>query len=262
MARFLFFDTEANSLDVNLGFIQEIAWALYDSETGRCLEAKSNLLKWNRGYTVDDGALAVTGLSRAFCEEHGRDAGEVFEEFLDIIMTQKAHYLVGHNILGFDIPILRSNVLRSSYPNAEVIDSITPIDTYIDLPYPDSMRNYSLKYLALDHGYALLGAHQALNDVFACAHVFFKYPLSAIIASAHSPVVEFEAYTSYHDAQARSELKRLKFWWNPEKKCWRKSARKSYAKIIRETFKGSLFIDGNLHDPDQPPPEPQMELPF
>lgn len=262
MAKILFFDTEANSLDTKFGFVQELAWALYDSESKRCLDSNCRLIKWNRGYTVDPEAFNVTGLSREFCEDHGSEAGQVFEEFLDPILNKKVDYLCGHNILGFDVPIMTSNILRSSYPNVEVLNSVPFIDTYIDLPYPDSIRNYSLKYLALDHGYALLGAHQAMNDVFACAHVFFKYPFDKILELAISPLVTFAAYTAYQNVAARDQLKSLKFRWNGEKKRWEKSARKSHLGIIRARYDGPLFINDVLFEPEQEKAEKQMELPF
>lgn len=256
-----FFDTECNSLDTLGGYIQEIAWAVYDIRSKRLLDAKSRLVSWGMQYEVESGAYETTGLGRDFCELHGKAARHVFEEFITDVSRIK--YLGGHNILGFDLNMLRSNVKRAMFSDLYLPNEPMFIDTMIDCPYPANQKYFSLKYLAFDHGYVMSNAHQALADVFACAHVFFSYPFEECIKIASTPVVLLSAYTDYFDTDSRDKLHQKKFKWNREKKRWEKRTRAYFVPGAQLDLKVDLFQDEvKIIKEEAVPKDPQEELPF
>lgn len=258
MAKILFYDLETNSLDTERGFIQEIAYAVFDTETKRCIKSQSHLLAWGMGYVVDPNALAVTNLSREYCEKNGEVASTVLSDFVTLIKTCQVDYIAGHNILQFDNLMLKSNVLRSMFEEFN-INEYKCLDTYLDLEYPAFIKNYTLKYLALEHGYVLSGAHEAMNDVFACAHIFFQYPVDKTLAKAKDRIVLLSAYTAYTDTESREQLNALKFKWNRVTKRWEKRVRESQVESVRKIFSGPFFVDDVLFDNAK---NEQLELPF
>lgn len=238
----LFFDTECNSLSTSDGFIMELAWAIYH-QSGRLISSQSYLLDWNRGYTVDQGAFDATGLAREFCAEHGTAAMHVFEKFL--IDAGHCGAICGHNILEFDIPMLDTNIKRAMFESPGLfLPRAIRIDTMHDIVYPSNMKSRSLEYLAMKHGLMMSGAHQALNDVIACAHVFFKYPVERTLAIAQSKFVNLHAYTDYHDQAGRDLMYNLKFRWDRDFKRWKKTAREYFVKEIADNMPDyCLFVD-------------------
>lgn len=226
--KLLVYDTECNSLDTNLGFIQEIAWGVFDSKTKRLLKAQSKLVRWSIPYDMTEEAKAVTGLTKEFCDQNGEDAVKVFADF----ESDLAHceYLVAHNGRAYDKPMLLSNLKKSlstieatwdykSYTSSKLL-----IDTFTDIDYPKHIKMQSLKYLAYDHGYILTGAHEALNDVLACAHLLFSYDLEQTIKNASQPIFRIEIKIPYGDLNT-THVKENGFKWDGDRKIWHRNMR-------------------------------------
>ena len=242
MAKILFLDSECNSLDTELGFIQELAWAIYDSGTKRLLKCSSHILDWGgMHYDVEPGALQVTGLSKEFCQETGRPAQLVFEELL--LDLAKVDAVAGHNIIEYDLKILNSNIKRSLYAEPTSLNEKFIFHTIWDCPYENPRQIMSLKYLAYDHGFILTNAHEALADVLACAHVFFKYPFKTCYEIASTPLVTLHGYTVYQDEEGREAFYRQKFRWNRDNRRWEKKCRAYYIPGTQLELKGQdLFM--------------------
>lgn len=250
-----FFDTECNSLDTDHGFIQEIGWAIYDAKTKRLLKSRSHLLKWNMQYEVDEGAFETTGLSRAFCEEEGENATQVLLAFIADLEGVDA--ICGHNIIDYDIKMLGSNIPRCCFSSESKIDDLPKLDTMYDLPLKRPFKSMMLEYLAMKHGHIMSGAHQALADVFACAHVFFSYPLEEILAIASTPIIKLHGYTDYLDEVGREKFYKAKFRWNREAKRWEKTARAYHIPGTQLDLSGyNLFSGDSIVRVTQP------EIPF
>lgn len=246
--KILFFDTECNCLDTENGFIQEIAWVIADTDTWRTLKAVSHLISWKTYYPIEPEALAVTELTREFCEANGRNANGVFSDllhdatFVDIIC--------GHNAIPYDIPMLATNVKRACfYPfsDSEFSKKLV-IDTLSDCPYPPTMKVHALKYLAYDHGYILSDAHQALADVFACKHLLSRYDLNQVIEIAKTPLVTLTAKIDFNDLDSRDRIKQARFYWNNKRKLWEKRIREFHLPGIQLTLGNEINL---LQEPTQ-----------
>lgn len=239
----IIFDTETNSLDTENGFIQELAWVIVDTSTWRTIKAVSHLIRWNTSYQVEPGAFAATGLTKEFCEYHGHKANNVFHDFLSDVTT--CNFISGHNVLGFDLPMLASNVQRAClFPLADSNEykSKLVVDTLIDLPYPPSMKVLALKYLALDHGYILSDAHQAMTDVFACKHLLTKYDFNQVLEIANTPLVTLTAKIDFNDLDSRDRIKNARFYWNSTRKLWEKRIRQFHLPNIQLTLGDNIKL--------------------
>lgn len=232
--KILIYDTECNSLDTSTGFVQEIAWGIWDVQSRRCIKAVSSLVKWDMEYQMDEGAAATTGLSKKFCDDNGQDAIKIFGEFeYDLY---RSDYFCGHNAKAYDKPMINSNLTRAKtklvnnygvyfrdqkehYSETKIL-----IDTFTDIEYPKHIKMQSLKYLAFDHGYILNGAHEALNDVFACAHLLFSYDLNKTLSNAIQPIFKVQVTLKYNDPNT-SFIKESGFKWNPDLKVWHRNMR-------------------------------------
>lgn len=228
MAKLFAYDTETNSVDTENGFIQEIAWAVYDTDTWRCLTAKSFLIDWpdSFSYEVDPAALAVTGLTREYCRSFGERPSRVFCEFLDD--ASSCEFLCGHNAIQFDRPMILTNSKRVFFGVPLTFDKMIHIDTLLDCEYPAHMKVQALKYLAYDHGYILANAHEALADVMACVHILKQYDFARVVEIAKTPIVKVSARVAWEDTEGRDRIKKAKFFWNPTLKRWEKSMREFF----------------------------------
>lgn len=242
MGKIMVLDTECNSLDTSSGFIQELAWAIYDMDSQRLLKCRSHLLHWNMAYTVEPGAFDTTGLSRDFCESNGLKAMDVFMDFLTD--CEAVDCICGHNLIDYDKKMLVTNIKRCMFDYPSRFESLFTFDTYYDCPYPKSQKIFALKYLALDHGHILSGAHQAMADVFACAHIFFKYKFEECFRIASTPLVTLSGFTQFMDQAGRDAFYSSKFRFNKDKKRWEKRCRAIYIKEAQLTLGNrDLFCD-------------------
>lgn len=245
MSRIMFIDTETNCLDTQYGFIMELGWAIYDIDSKRLIKTRSYMLKWNMGYTVDEGAFEATGLTREFCEANGWPAQDVFAEFL--VDCAEVECVCGHNFIDFDKNMLISNIKRVLFGDPVQFTSLFTFDTMYDCPFPKNQKSLALKYLALDHDYILSDAHQALADVFACAAIFFKYDFEEIMMRARTPIVTISGLTEYLDTDGRAAFYKQKFRWNREKRRWEKRCRAFYVDGAQlELGNYNLFCDDKL----------------
>ncbi len=249
--KLLIYDTECNSLLTEEGFIQELAWAVYDVETWRCLKSCGSLVRWNTFYEVSPGAVAATGLTRDFCEEHGEFANRLFTNFL--FDVEECDFIAGHNIIPYDNKMLATNVKRALlYPlsDSSFKDKII-IDTMMDCPYPSNQKQMALKYLALDHGYILSDAHQGISDVFACKAILQKYNFNTVLEIAKTPIITLTVKTNWEDKALVDNLKAAKFFWNKPIKRHQRSIREFHLSEVQSILGPNILIERNWEDEKQ-----------
>ncbi len=237
------FDTECNTLDTAEGFVQELAWAIYDVRSWRLLKSRSHLLKWNKPYEVEPGAFAATNLSREFCEENGTSANYTMVEFLSDV--HDVDFVCGHNMISYDIPMMKTNIQRACFCDysRSSLAAKHPIDTLIDCPFPETMKIHALKYLAYDHGFILSDAHQALADVFACKAVLSSYDFDTVLEISKTPMVTLTTKIDFNNLEARERIKNSRFYWNPTRKVWEKRIREFHLPGIQLSLGEGISLE-------------------
>lgn len=241
------FDAETNGLDTENDLILELAWATYDvdeiTNTWRLTECYSSLISWEQEYTLDLKLEKMLSLTKNQCLQQGHAPEFVISKFLSV--SNLSVFIAGQNILAYDNKILTSNILKCDfYEEAPVaFGNHNFIDTLFDLPLPEEQKPKALKYFALDHGYVLNGAHQAMNDVFACAHVLSCYPILKTIEIASTPLVKLFAAIAYQEAEKKKKLYEQGFRWNPDARRYEKTVREFYKQKIEDALGFTVTAD-------------------
>lgn len=189
---YLVFDTETTGLPRswnapvtdtdNWPRIVQLAWQFLDEE-GKVL-AEANRIIRPDGFEIPPESSMVHGITteRARCE--GIALRDALLEFADVLSVAKS--LIAHN-MNFDERVIGSEFIRETLPRdfLEAIDKVCTMQSsteYCGLPGP-----YGYKYPKLDQLHVCLfdegfdGAHDALNDVRACARCYFELRKRGII---------------------------------------------------------------------------------
>ncbi len=184
---FLIFDTETTGFPIdknapitqldNWPRIVQIAWQLHDV-SGNLIENFDYIIK-PQGFSIPFNAQKIHGISTEKAINEGIELNYALEKFN--ISLQKANFIVGHNIVDFDVKILASEYFRqnieTNLQQAKVIDTIEKGTQFCALP---GGRGGGFKYPKLNELYHKLfnenfdEAHNAAADVNANARAFFE----------------------------------------------------------------------------------------
>lgn len=190
------FDTETTGTDPSRDEIVEIAaarcgWNGVQAEF-RALIAPSRTV---------GAAEAVHGYSDAFLAEHGRPAPEVLSEFLAFC---GGSVLAGHNLAGFDIPILEARLAAcglSLPPPVRSYDTLDISRRLLRLP------RYTLADLAVHFRLNSEPTHKAMDDVRATVELLRELAARLRAASA----LRLEAVRA-HGGRFFPHAERLEAW--------------------------------------------------
>jgi DNA polymerase III epsilon subunit-like protein len=182
---YLFFDTETTGLpkdykapasDIdNWPRLVQIAWILTDEERN-ILEAKEFIIKPN-GFTIEDGAANVHGITTEKALEVGVDLLDVLVEFNKAI--DSCDYIIAHNI-SFDEKIVGAEFIRnrvnSNFGHKTKMCTMHSSTDYCKLP--GFYGKYKWPKLAELHvklfGKDFEGAHDAMADIEATERCFWE----------------------------------------------------------------------------------------
>jgi len=189
---YLFFDTETTGLPLrynaplerlnNWPRLVQIAWLMYDKNE-ECLFEKDYIIKPN-GFLIPDCAANIHGITTEKALLEGTDLVPVLNEFsLDI---ENADEIIAHNI-DFDEKIIGAEFIRNHIThelfNTKRICTMKSSTDYCKIP-----NNYGkYKWPNLKELHKKLfqcefsNAHDALEDVRACAKSFFELKRLKII---------------------------------------------------------------------------------
>ncbi len=186
--KLLFFDCETTGLPGVRWFSPEVvdqwprlvqlAWARYDA-AGNLEEARNFIVKPD-GFKVPPDATRIHGISDAEARRVGRDLGQVLDEFLEEA-TVPGTTLVAHNF-DYDRNVVAGELIRVRKPLAFLelagICTMRSTTDLVRLPRPGGGFGYKWPTLEELHtwvfGFSYEGAHDAANDIGACARSFFK----------------------------------------------------------------------------------------
>jgi len=197
---YLFFDTETTWLPENYKAplsdsdnrprAVQLAWLVYD-ENFKLLKEQNHIIKpeW---FTIPRDAVNIHGISNARAKKEGHQLQSVLEEFLQDL--NKAHTIIAHNI-SFDISIIWAELYRKNLPNTfqekQKICTMLQSTQYVGIPSgrrespykrPNLMELYVKIFNKPFHN-----AHNALEDIKACAKCFLHLKQKWIIKWAEPP---------------------------------------------------------------------------
>lgn len=185
--KLLFFDCETTGLPRIRYFSPEVAdewprlvqlaWAVFDLR-GRNEAANCHIIR-PEGFTIPDEATRIHGISQAQALKVGRDLGEVLDEFIASAAVPGTT-LVAHNF-DYDRGVVGGELVRTrkSLQFLE-LPSICTMKETTELCQLARPGGYGYKWPTLEElhrycfGHSYDGAHDAANDIGACARSFFK----------------------------------------------------------------------------------------
>lgn len=123
--KFTFIDCETENLCLHPS--QNLAWqiGMIKAEGDKKLDEKDLLVKWDRPINVSKAAARITRFSPIKHRENAVHMDELFPTVKDWL--DSADYIVGHNILGFDIYLIKHMYERAGESYEYLMDKI--IDT-------------------------------------------------------------------------------------------------------------------------------------
>lgn len=184
----LFFDCETTGLPRVRYFSPEVvadwprlvqlAWARYD-HGGNEEESRSSIVR-PEGFRIPPDSTRIHGITHARAAREGRSLAEVLDEFLELA-TAPGTTLVAHNF-EYDRNVIAGELVRMTRPLGflELAGICTMKETtaLCGLPRPGGGFGYKWPTLEELHhycfGFSYDGAHDAANDIGACARSFFK----------------------------------------------------------------------------------------
>jgi len=102
---FVFIDFE--TLNLCLNFCHNLPWQVamikYDGKNK--LDEKDFLIKWDTKLKISEDAARITRYSQKSVDENGKAPEKVFKVVKDWL--DSCDYIVGHNILGFDLYLIK-----------------------------------------------------------------------------------------------------------------------------------------------------------
>ena len=200
-------------------FITELGAVLYDTELESPVQMMNVLVNQDR--EVSPEATVYTGITTEMCRKYGVSITEALMTLLPLY--NRADYIVGHNGLAFDKPIIGAQIKKTF--TTSPFQKKPWIDTIIDIKFPSNCMNTSLTYLQGFHGFCYPG-HRAIFDVMAMLKILAMYDIHAIAALANSPIVTVQAIVNgWQDKATQTKVKKAGFRWNPDNKTWTKDMR-------------------------------------
>ncbi len=184
----LFFDCETTGLPRVRYFSPEvagewprlvqIAWARYDAR-GNAGEARCHIVK-PEGFSIPPDSTRIHGITHGHAVRVGRSLAEVLDEFLEAAEAPGTT-LVAHNY-DYDRGVVGSELVRTRKPlgflDLPGICTMKETTALCALPRPGGGFGYKWPTLEELHrycfGFPYEGAHDAANDIGACARSFFK----------------------------------------------------------------------------------------
>lgn len=235
--RFLALDTETTGLDTDTCEVIELGFALYDTELAQeaPVVMRSHLILAKE--PISKEVTEITGIKQDTLECFGVPHEEAFLDLVNVINTYRPHFIVGHNIIDYDLPIVKRYLdMLKPHVSVEIFSNI--IDTRIDLPHSSPPKNNSLTFLCADKAEFLNPfPHRALTDAMACMKLLFKYPLDKVTQAAITALIEIRADVSFHNKEL---AKKAGYGWDGDRKIWVKKIRE--ASLVEENKKASFPV--------------------
>ncbi len=194
-------------------FITEIGAVVWDTDYKAPVLMFSKLIDEPDVPSICEEAELYSGISEKMRKSYGVHPLAAITEL--VVMISGCDYIVAHNGLAFDKPILTAFFGRY---NMEFPTKVW-IDTQYDVSYPKQATHRSLTYLAGYHGFCNPFPHRAVSDVLTMFKVLNNYDLGNAIEVAKSKKYLIKANVSYDN---KDLAKAAGFYWDGPTKSWLK----------------------------------------
>lgn len=102
--KFLIFDTETECVNLARTRPWQVSWQVYEGQ--KLIDSQDRFPHWE-DINVSAGAAFVTGFTKERYLSLSEDNRSVYESFKELVLNPD-YLLVGHNILGFDVMVIRN----------------------------------------------------------------------------------------------------------------------------------------------------------
>jgi DNA polymerase III epsilon subunit-like protein len=191
---FLFIDCETFNLCLN--FCHNLPWqiAMLKCQGDRIIESKDIHLRWKTHLKISKDAAKITRFDPKTIEKKGIDPEAFFPTLKDWI--DKTDYIVGHNIIGFDLYII------NEYYKFMEIEPVDLLSKSIDT---------NLLYKGIKTGKSYNPKKESLQEyMYKLYHTKFKNIRTNLTATGKDLNIQHD-YDSLHNALSDLELN-FKVW--------------------------------------------------
>lgn len=187
-------------------------------ENGQIYHEQSALIKPD-GWTIPTREeLILTGnkdpeffvrnnMSTERCQSEGDDIYFVLNEMISFI--DQCHTIVAHN-LDFDLPVLQAELIRAGLPHTINLEQVCTMKISTDIcqiPGPYGWKWPKLEELVAWLGGKMEGAHDAGNDVSACADCYFQLKERGLLPAKRSGIITYSNIKQYDNLPADQYFK-------------------------------------------------------
>lgn len=215
------FDIETTGLDKYKDRIIEMGLVLYSTTQHKILESTGFLLQ-PEDVRVSEEITGLTGITQAAVDKFGYEQNFGLDEFCRY--ADDAEAIIGHNIIRFDMPVTKNTASRLGHPLPDKLI----IDTMTDIPNVDGEQ---LITMCAKQGFVNPHQHSAEDDAKATIKLASCYDFEAVIERAKSPTI---VVRSHQGRDENDKVKKLKFRWNPNLKCWWKPIKQEDLPQLKE----------------------------
>jgi len=203
-------DFETTGLEASKDRVIEIGAVVWDTDKKKPMALMSELVKVEEKLSPE--IIRITGIDDEMLEVYGINGETAFSKLKELVDT--CDYIVAHNA-KFDRSFFEQEI--KNYGVDIDPKKLKWVDTYMDVPYPESIQTRKLSYLAAEHGILNTNAHRALFDVIVMLNILKNYSIDEVVKRAESPSVNVIAKVSFSE---KDKAKNLGFRWNKDDKTW------------------------------------------
>lgn len=237
--KLLCLDLETTSLDTQTAEVTELGYALYDTDLAGDTPVLMKDFLTIPKTDITEEITDITGITNELLQMYGVPVEAAFLELVNDLNKYQPDAIVGHNLLGYDLPIVVRH-LDLLKPHAVVECDPIQIDTRIDLPHKRAPKNNSLIFLSADVAkFCNPFSHRAMFDVLSTMKLLFSFELIKVLESASTPLVTMVAGVTFH---TKDLAKNRGFGYNPDTKEWTKTVRESQLFVEKQKAMFDIHI--------------------
>ena len=153
---YVLIDCETENLCLNAMYNLPWQIAMIKTKGEKVLDSKDYYVKWDRPLHVSKEAARITKFNQKKYESSSVEYDEIFPTIFDWL--ENADYIMGHNLLGFDIYLIRDYYQKMGKPYHHLMDKI--LDTLAIARGLKSGIPYDAEQSLLEYQYRMINFRQ------------------------------------------------------------------------------------------------------